>query len=76
MICFSFQMAREGKVFNEDSASTTKSPEDQKESEKTQRRSFVFQSEFWLKGSVGAGLKFGQDILKFDNGWLCHLTED
>lgn len=35
MICFSFQMAREGKVFNEDSASTSKSPEDQKESEKT-----------------------------------------
>lgn len=29
-----------------------------------------------IKGSVGAGLKFGQDILKFDNGWLCHLTED
>lgn len=73
-------MAREGKVFNEDSASTSKSPEDQKESEKTQKRKYFIKScvsiRVLIKGSVGAGLKFGQDILKFDNGWLCHLTED
>lgn len=66
-------MARERKVFNEDSASTRKSPEDQKESEKTHQ---VLCFRVLIKGSVGAGLKFGQDILKFDNGWLCHLTED